>query len=343
MLNKLLSLLILICVFWWIYGLYYYFFVLNKSNLTLHWNVENYTVRLYNQTLKTSFFSDCKKTTCELIDIAPFTYSMTIEKDGYKTWNQDIILESKTTQEFQFQLDKQLQVEKIVVSDTQQEQTTQNQIAELRMKDVLENAYALFDIETLGYLYFTKNNDTTLTLWYQNSGVTENLYTFPFFEKKDIFIQPVYHTLDTVLIITPNQKYIYNVVLKKVEEIYFPQPILYVKKNDKNYAFVTQKWTFLYDVVTKKVEYFALFTDFIPLNSTQYLWVISENDTERKKNYNLENESWDLIVKYDIEKKRVKVLEKSYFKVQKIIKDSWNIYFYDQEWNKYWVSNIDEQ
>ena len=90
MYNKLISLLILIVIFWGMYGFYYYFFVMNKGNLTIDGNIWWYTISLYTEKLKTSFSSECKNKKCELIDIAPFDYTLTVKKDWYKDYSLEI-------------------------------------------------------------------------------------------------------------------------------------------------------------------------------------------------------------------------------------------------------------
>lgn len=62
--------------------------------MSISTNIENYKVSLYNSKLKTSFSTECLQAVCELIDLAPFQYEMTLSKEGYKDYVKTISIVS---------------------------------------------------------------------------------------------------------------------------------------------------------------------------------------------------------------------------------------------------------
>ncbi len=338
--NKLLSLLILVVTFWAIYGFYYYFFVLNKWNLTLNWNVENYTVSLYNNELKINFLTNCKNTKCELIDLAPFDYEISISKEGYKTWTQSLKIQPKTTKEINFDLKKQLLIKKIS-EETGLSSRPVSDIDKFReIASIQKDSYMFFDEDNLGFFYFLENNDNTITLINKLNGKENKIYTFKKAEKVNIDLQKVYGSDNVIFIWVWDEKYIYDILKNDISEIFFPQKVNYVKRNWDIYSFACDKWTFLYDSTNKKIEYFYFFKDFIFYDDFNYFWIIFDDEKEKKKNYNLDKQDWNLIVKYNFKTKSIKVLEKTDMNIIKITKENDKVYFYDEFDNKYLVENI---
>lgn len=337
--NRLVSLLILVLTFWALYLFYYYFFVLNKWTLTLNWNVWEYTVQMYNDKLKTSFETYCINQKCELIDLAPFDYKITISKNWYKNFIKDIKILKKTNILIDFSLEKQLELKQINKEEDLQKENSQldkfREIAELQKK------YKYINIDDLGYFYFEDNGDDTITLYNKINDDIKNLYTFTKIERNLIDIQKLYQTNKSIFISYWDEKYFYNLDDNNILKVFFPQNINYVKVDENIYSFVNEKWTFLYDLNTQKIEYFYLFKDFINYDSENYLWIIFDNEAEKKKNHNLENRSWNLIVKYNFKTKAIKILETTQLNISKILFEENKIYFYDDLGNKYLIDNIE--
>lgn len=334
-----MSLLILVLTFWAFYLFYYYFFVLNKWTLTLNWNVWEYTVQMYNDKLKTSFETYCINQKCELIDLAPFDYKITISKNWYKNFIKDIKILKKTNILIDFSLEKQLELKQINKEEDLQKENSQldkfREIAELQKK------YKYINIDDLGYFYFEDNGDDTITLYNKINDDIKNLYTFTKIDRNLIDIQKLYQTNKSIFISYWDEKYFYNLNDNTILKVFFPQNVNYVKVDANIYSFVNEKWTFLYDLNTQKIEYFYLFKDFINYNSENYLWIIFDNESEKKKNHNLENRSWNLIVKYNFKTKAIKILETTQLNISKILFEENKIYFYDDLGNKYLIDNIE--
>lgn len=309
--------------------------------MTLYTNIENYSVSLYNSKLKTSFSTQCLQTVCELIDLAPFQYEMTLSKEGYKNYTQNITITPWEDLVIKAVLEKQLLIKKIETPEMPEEENTKNQIEKVRDLSFLQKTYKYFSLSELGDFYFQENSDNSLTLFRKNQSQTLNLYSFEKIKSVFLDIKPVFQTNDMIAIFHAEDAYIYDLSDNTIEKVYFPQKIDYVKKSGNFYHFVNEKGTFLYDTRSKKMEYFYLFKDFIPYEDDFYLGIIFASETEKKKNYNLEHTSHNLIIKYNFKTKQIKVLETTSTNVTKITLEDNAVYFYDNGENKYQVKNID--
>lgn len=339
--NRLISLIALIIIFGWMYGAYYYFFILNKWNMTITTNIDNYTVQLYNSKLKTTFSTKCLEPVCELIDLAPFQYEMTLSKEGYKDYVKKIAIISWEKIEVKAVLEKQLFMEKVETSQTQDDSDTQKQIEKVRELSFLQKTYKYVLLPEFGYFYFQDNQDGSLSLFWKNGTQSLNLYSFSKIKPVDLDVKLVAQTDNMILILHGEESYIYDLWNNTVEKIFFPQKLDYVKKSWNIYHFVNEKGTFLYDTLSKKMEYFYLFKDFVYYDDEYYLWIISALETQKKKNYNLEAVSGNLIIKYNFKTKTIKVLETTDTTISKMVMENKRLYFYDSSNNKYQVKNIE--
>jgi len=338
--NKLISILILIFTIVWIYWLYYYYFVLNKWGITLNLNIWNYQVSLYNDKLKTNFSTNCINKKCDLIDLAPFDYELTISKEWYKNFKQNITVFKKNNILLDIILEKQLYIKK--VENNWNNDLTWKDITKFRELAFLNKSYKYFNLSNLGYFYFIDNNDDTLSLFRKNIHWEDtNLYNFKKIDKNLIDLQNLYNTENFIFISMWDYKYIYDIKSWKVENIFFPQKVNYAKKDLGIVSFINEKWTFIYDIKSKNLEYFYLFKDFVYFDDKYYLGIIFNNEKDKKKNYNLESYEWNLIIRYNFLTKEIKILEKLDTPINKIIKQQNKVYFYETNWTKYQVNNIE--
>jgi len=340
MYTKLLSLLTLIFIFWGMYGFYYYFFIINKGNLTIHSNTWEYDISLYNEKLHTSFTSKCIHTKCELIDIAPFDYTITITKDGYKNYSQKIKIETKKTLSLEIYLEKQIRITPTEEA-MQKQMENQDKLEKFREISSLQKSYKFFNLDDFWYFYFIDNNDNTLSLFHKKNNIETKIYSFPKIPSHLINIQNIFQIDNTFIIVYGDDAYIYTMNSGNIIKIFFPQEISYVKAFWKNYQFVNEKWSFIYNTQTKKIEYFYTFKDFIVFDKENYFWIIYSEEEEKKKNYNLQNYPKHLIVKYNFQTKQIKVLESLSDTIVKIVNENGNIYFYNDWGKKFLVNNID--
>lgn len=343
MLNKLLSVLIIVLLFSGIYFFYYYFFVLNKWNLTLNSNVWDYEVSLYNKDLKTTFNSSCKNEKCELIDIAPFSYTLNISKDWYKSVTSEIKIQKKSTLNLSIYLEKDLKIEKVETPEVSQESklAAQQKIDEIRSKRNLEKKYRFFDEKDSWYFYFDDNWDETLSFYKEKDWNTTKIYDFEKINAKLISFWYIYNSLDVVFVKYDKKLFIFDLQNWTTKELEFVPIINYAKKDSNIISFVTDLWIYNYDESTWSLEYFYFFKDFLYYWDDSYLWVVFSDEEDKKKNYNFQDYKWNLIVKYNFKTKEIKVLKETDIKISKILNEKWQIYFYDDAGGKYLVSNVE--
>lgn len=348
--NRLLSFLILVLVFWAWYGFYYYFFVMNKWNLTIKSNTPDYTVSLYNEKLRVNFSSDCKNETCKLVDIWPFDYVLTVSKDKYKSVTRNIKIEKKWTLNLDIYLEKELQITKVTNAESitwtwvdieALKQNATQKLEEMRKQKDLEAKYKLFDFWNYWLYYFEENTDWTLSLYKDFSGEKTKIYTFQKVSASLLDLYYVSNYYNSIFVKYDKKWFIFDIWNWEVEEFDFWVPLNYVKRDNNIFSLVTDNWTYLYNLDDKSIEYFYLFKDFLYYSDDSYFWVIYADEKDKKKNYNLEKESGNLIVKYNFKTKDIKILEKTNINISKILEEGQDIYFYDNTWEKYLVHNIE--
>ncbi|MBW7954592.1 PEGA domain-containing protein [Candidatus Gracilibacteria bacterium] len=336
--NKLTALLLLITGIASIYGMYYYFFILNKGDLLINTNIKNYDVSLYNKKLKIKFNHNCLEKICKITDIASFDYEIEISKTGYKSIRQNIKVEKNKELKINFNLEKDLVILK--VNETKKDEKT-SKIDELREINLLKKNYAFFNLDNLGYFYFIDNLDDTIKLFWQKDKKDTFIYSFNKVLKKEINIIPIDMSENELLISIGDEKYIFNLDNFLITKTFFPQNIVYAKYMLNNYYFITKNGSYLYNLQTNKFEYFYLFKDFLMYDSENYLGIIYDNEIEKKKNYNLQDFSGNLIVKYNYKTKKIKVLKDTSIIIEKLVLNDDKIYIYNSSGDKYLVYNIE--
>lgn len=341
--NRIIWLFIIIFIFWSIYWLYYYFFKLNKWTITINWNISDYNVNIYNNDLKINFKTVCAQSFCKLIDIAPFTYEMSIEKKWYKKFEKTIKVIKRNNINIDFSLEKELIIEKQEKVVLEEKTKVDNKITELRELWNVLKSYKYFNLQDLWYFYFSDNWNNTLSLYKKSFDEEKDalIVNTSKSTQRSLNIFKIYGQNTSIFIDTPENKYIYNTTASTLDSVFFPQNINYVKRNLWDYVFVNNKWSFLYNPVSWKVNYFYFFKDFISLDDNSYIWVIYSDEIDKKKNLWLNNYSKSIIVKYDFEDKKYKVLKEIDFVVSKIIRENDVIYLYDNDENKYLIDNIE--
>jgi len=338
--NRVLALLVIVALFWWFIGAYYYFFILNKGDLDIHVNVDQYFVEMYNHTLKTTSSTFCENPTCEIIDLAPFVYTLTVKKDGYKEVSQEVTVLARDLIAITMTLEKQLQV---VLQEPEEElvlnrESTQREETEAQIK---KDAYAVFEIEGKWFFYFVQNSDSTLTLWQRYQAEDRQYINFQNISSTKIDLDRVYQNNSEIYIKHGDELYFFDIVSGISNRVFFPQPLVYVKKWESGvYHLVTEKGTFLYDsIANSEPQFFVLFRDFIPYEDG-YLWIIFSDETQKKKNYQIE-EWGNLVVKYSPQDKQIQILETISMNIEKIVYEWEKIFFYTSDGNKYEVDNIE--
>ncbi len=90
MLRRFIALLILLFTVGALIAAYMYFFIYSTATITLESNVGDYEAQLYaKKTAQKKQFS-CPEIHCELPDIAPLSYTLTISKSDYELYTLPI-------------------------------------------------------------------------------------------------------------------------------------------------------------------------------------------------------------------------------------------------------------
>lgn len=338
--NRIIGIVILWVIFWSIYGYYYYFFQLNKWNVTIHANVADYTVKFYNQDLKTTFQTHCQRAECELIDIAPFQYTLTIEKEGYKTFSQVLQVQKKTTLSLPLLLEKNITLQAVSQENSSSEKDLK--IQELREVAEVLKSYKYFSIENLGYFYFLENTDNSLGLWRKIDDRQKETFimNIPLVDKRALNVGKLFWDRDSIYISTKDFKYVYDTESGKIDKIYFPQDIQYIKNDFGNYILVNKNGSFIYQKNLQTIEYFYPLKDFVSFDKNSYVGIIFVDEKEKKVNYGIPSSEKSLLVLYTPSNKTMKVLQTLDIEVSKIIKQNDQIFLYDNDGKKYALQNI---
>lgn len=347
--NKIISLIIFLSIIWFFVFIYYYFLVLNKATIVIKANTTNYKVYLKNKKLDITFQTNCQKEICTLIEIAPLEYELKIEKENYKTYTSDIKVPYKSTLEIPIKLKKEFYIEKIspkendsTKEEISEEEKQKNALIEEKIKQIRERntiskqVYKSYNIDEKWFFYLVKNKEN-LDIYYKKTD--EKIYSILKTDINNFEIKNVFNEENYIYIKTKDTKIIYDLLSWKTYDFFFPQDINYIKKTKNIIFLVNDKWTFICDLDTKKVEYFYLFKDFIVLDEENYLWVIFDEEKDKKKNYNISSEK-DLIIKYNSKTKNLSILKESPIKISKIISKSWEYYFYDIQDNIFKINNF---
>lgn len=335
--NRIFSFLILVWVFAGAYGFYYYFFVINKWWLTLNSNVSSYSVTLYNSDLKTSFETQCENQMCELIDLAPFTYALTVTKDWYESFQTEVKVIKKETQTLDISLQKSVYL--LPQTSTQNLSSTGSQkIESLKILTQLKQKEKYFETIEKWNFYLEKNTDASYNL-FSNISNPKNIFRIPSSLLSSIEIFEVFW--DSKIIVSYDETYVLiDILTWESEQIDFAQDLKYAKKDGNILSLINDKWVFLYDVITQKTEYFYLFKDFVYVSPTQYLWVIFADETQKKKNFWYESETQNIFVLYDFTTQEKNIVYRTSQKIEKLLFEQSNIYFYNEKWEKFLIENI---
>lgn len=335
--DRIISLLILIAIFGGWFAFYSYYFVENKWSLTLETNFWDYEVSLYNTQLKTTFKHSCIDLNCKIEDLAPFEYGLTLKKQWFEEISQTIKIPVKNNLNLNFDFEKKVELvtlmDHLVDMWIEPEVNKTDVIIKSKRLNLIKNKYKFFDLGNLGYFYVDEG-DSGLDLFQYDliKNQSTKLYSFNQTDRENIDLQKIYQNNWEIFINFWEKKLIYNLFSGKNFEINFPQEINYIKKNKENYQIINDKWTFIYDIVSKKINYFYLFTDFIE-TPEYFIWIINKSETEKHEIYNLDW-SKNLVVKYSPENKEIQILKeidnnitKLYQENNKIIITSWEDIF----------------
>ena len=319
-----------------------YFFVYYTSSISIRSNVGEYTVELFWKSIAKTFTYDCPKSECILEDISPLEYNMTIKKEGYIDFFQNIIIEWASRQELIITLEKKVTLKKEeegVVSQEQKttqepkELTAQEKIAKIRKDKIY---FKVFDISwerQIGFKEKRNGLDAFLLSWKDETLI----HSFEKISKK-ISLQEIEGT-DYVFLEIGTSKYLYDLQQSLLSNLSLVPDISYIKQGrvSTELLFITDKGAFVYNIWAKQFDYFYFFRDFVYLDGS-YIGIIYKDEEQKKQNYSLEEESQNLIIRYNPNTQERDILYKTNLDIERIYKQ-WDDVFFEAEGEKYKLDN----
>lgn len=325
------------------YMIYLVFFVKYTWTLEVTSNINNYTISLYAEKIYNSSEYECNKQVCTIKELSPFKYKITLSSPTYKDIIEEVSLKWKKVNKITAKFEKDTKLTEVVEKPEYKEWTlSTKELAEKKVEEIKlkkESNY-LANLGNLWIFYF-RNNWKTLDLYRTFEWKEKKLWNFPYASLEDISILKIENKTDKIFFSLKDNKYIYNLELSKVDEIKLVPKVNYVKEWDfiTNYQIVTDLGTYNYDELNKDLKYFYLFKDYV-FTKDSYIWVIYKDEPGKFKNFNLENNNKNLIIKYNPTTLKREVLLESDMEITKIVKDNSNkIFFYDKSWKKYELEN----
>ncbi len=307
--SRLLSVLILVWVVGMFVLLYLYFFVHYTSTLVVRANVSPYTVELYAKSVAQSTFHSCPLSECQIGPISPVDYTMTISSEWYKSITQSISIAPKTTQslELDFQKDTTLKkIERVTQQEEPESGSWSTTVADIpsispqeRIQQIRRERNFDFIIQSdQGDDIWVRRISSTLEVYYL--GGEQEIYIWGFDAiSRDIRVLPVRES-DYLGLIVGSDTYFYNTVSQSLIELDLVPEIRYIKpwNTSSEFVFISDIGAFEYSLETWVFEYFYLFRDFVFVGE-RYIGVIYDDEEQKKRNYNLEENSGNLIISYD--------------------------------------------
>ncbi|MDP5038982.1 MAG: hypothetical protein NWP80_00875 [Candidatus Gracilibacteria bacterium] len=313
--NRIYGFLMLIFIFLSVYGFYYYFKVLNNSQIILNSNISNYKVSLYSPKLKINFSTNCLQQKCELIDLIPMEYELIVKKDGYEDYKKNIILEKKTTLELEFELLKNFQSEKV------------EENFDINFSN---DYYKYFNLGNLGEFYVIKNG-TILEIYKYNSGNDTKIYDFSFDENSKILLDQVYGNDKYLYINYSNQSYIYDLNKFRISFLGQNFNINYVKNYENNFYFILKNNVLKTDLSLKILNDFKIFGDYILKDEDNIISYINSKDLINKEKFGFLNFEKTILFNYNLSTKKIDILGTINFDIEKIFIEDNKTYFYSNK------------
>lgn len=275
--NRLLSVIILVIIFSWIFGAYYYFFVANVWDLNLSfWSNSWITVEL-GWEFQNNYKNICNDS-CSFKGIPPISYTLSISKQGFKPVQKNIKLVRWKPLNLSIKLQKLVYVEQINPT-------------KIDKIDLLK-----FRKDSNGNDWDNKSNTGSVTIWIKdwivyfykfNPGFW--LYSFKDWINKNILlledkiIKNVFFNKSDGLILI-NSKDWSNVFDLWSNTSYFisiKDDFIYAKKalkDEDKLLLKTKDSTYIYDLKTNTWIKNSVYNDYVLLWNDLVLWLINKSD-----------------------------------------------------------------
>lgn len=296
-----------------------YFFVYYTANIIIRSNVAGYSVELFGKSVAQKTVYDCPDEICSIPDVSPLEYNITIQKDGYEDFFQNINITPRTQHEIIVTLEKYVTLEKIT-SETKNTQeiadSAQEKIIQLRQEKQFDRIFTLSSGNKIGI----KSQENRIQL-YHILGTTEKIIdTFD----RDASVVSVKEIPQTqyLFIGIGNSKYIYHTQAFTLSQLSLQPNIRYIKPGNslEELLFITDVWAFVYNSGTQDFSYFYLFHDFV-YEQESYIGVIYKDEEQKRRNYWWEEETQHLVVRYVPSTQTREIIFRTNLDVDQILKE----------------------
>lgn len=290
---------------------------------------------------------ECENSTCDYPHISAFEYAVTLKSEGYKDLNFNWEVTKNTAiKNIVFENDYQLiktnllsqkDAEKILNNTTQKsiEETIEEKIEKLKTQQ--QTHLIITWANNINYIF--KNINNKLHLFQDDIS----LWIFDFYEKSNISLYEIVWNPNYLSLYLWNKKYIFSKKLWILYEYILDIPIIYIKSTSTNgqFIFVTEKWSFEYNLYKNDFKYNSLFSDFIFFDKKSFIWIINKDDKEKKERFSYKNINKTLIIQYFPDTKQHNILLELDEDVEKIFKESWIVYIENNK-NVFQISQLQE-
>ena len=146
-----------------------------------------------------------------------------------------------------------------------------------------------------------------------------------------ITVSKIEWTLWDLFIRVWSEKYIFNYDTKIIQNIELNIDVKYVKTWSNNkLIFVTEKWSFVYTITSKTLDYFSYFNDFVYYNDW-YIWIVWIDETRIRNNLWFNDKEKKLVVYYNPNTKEKKIIYETTLDIKKIYIDNNKVFLMTDE------------
>ncbi len=315
--NRLLALIIFLILF------FIFIFFINKnyisenSNLIIKSNTDNYNILLEKKILKISLVKRlCKEKICKINNIIPWKYKIIINKKWYKEIIKNIEISKNKNYQIKINLEKKIILEKSKVNN-KIILTRKEKIKILKAK--IKNEQIL-KIDEKNFLK-EKSINKKIFIYINNNEIIN----FEKNDKNNIFFDKIFQNKNEIYIFSGEKIYIFNLITKNLIDFNFKIEPKYIKKFWENYVVITKKWSFIYNPIKNKLDYFYLFKDFV-IYKNNLIWIIYSDEFSKKNNLWLNNIKENIIMDYNQKTLTKKILLKTSKNIEKIFVKNKKIY-----------------
>ncbi|MDA9129132.1 hypothetical protein N9J72_01500 [Candidatus Gracilibacteria bacterium] len=312
--RKLYALLILIGVIGAGVLTYLYFFVYYTATLTVNSNVPEYSVELFSKSTAQKRVVDCPEEICIINEVSPFEYNVSILKDDYESQNLNITVKARRPESLFLELEKKVSLSQI--SSLSIQETNQERIQRLRAEN---RSYARFDLGNNTLISFREEGNR-LEMLFEKGGEIKLISDFLKVPENSIGADSI-SSSDSVFLGIGENSYIFDTTNGKLFQLDFQIDIFYIKAGSQpgEYLIITEKGAFLYNSISGESEFQYLFRDYV-YSENEIIGIIFKDEEQKKQNFDLEEESENLIMKYNPQDKTRKILYRTNQAIERIVK-----------------------